>query len=106
LRVRLEPFAASELARIRGLAAERTRGIVFAPGGPYRREWRGLAVASSPEEFCGAYPVDVCAPTDDRPFFINPVQLGDLGEPLPRTRPSSHVPRSWCCSARSGSWRR
>jgi hypothetical protein len=85
--VRLEPFTQAELTRIRRLARERTRGIVFAPGGPYRREWRGLAAASSPEDFCADYPVNVCAPTDDRPFFLNPVRLGDLGEPLPPNSP-------------------
>jgi hypothetical protein len=85
--VRLEPFTDAELARIRTLARERTRGIVFAPGGPYGREWRGLAAASSTERFCADYPVDVCAPTDNRPFFLNPVRLGDLGEPLPPKSP-------------------
>jgi hypothetical protein len=85
--IRLKPFTPAELARVRRLAAERTLGIVFAPGGPYRREWRGLAVASGPEQFCADYPVDVCAPTDDRPFFLNPVRLGDLGEPLPPNSP-------------------
>jgi len=85
--VRLEPFTPAELARVRRLAAERTRGIVFAPGGPYRREWRRLAAASSPERFCEDYPVDVCAPTDNQPFFLNPVRLGDLGEPLPPNSP-------------------
>ena len=85
--VRLEPFTEAELARVRRLAAERTRGLVYAPGGPYRREWRGLAVAASPEAFCSGYPVDVCAPTDNQPFFLNPVRLGDLGEPLPPGSP-------------------
>ena len=85
--VRLEPFTESELARIQTLAAERTRGVVFAPDGPYRREWRALAAAASPERFCADYPVDVCAPTDNRPFFLNPVRLGDLGEPLPPNSP-------------------
>ena len=85
--VRLEPFTDAELARIRRLASQRTLGIVFAPGGPYRREWRGLAAAGSPERFCADYPVNVCAPTDDQPFFLNPVRLGDLGEPLPPNSP-------------------
>jgi len=85
--VRLEPFTAAEVARVRRLAAERTRGLVYAPGGPYRREWRGLAEASSPEDFCKSYPLDVCAPTDDRPFFLNPVRLSDLGAPLPPNSP-------------------
>ncbi len=60
---------------------------MFAPDGPYRREWRALAAAASPERFCADYPVDVCAPTDNRPFFLNPVRLGDLGEPLPPNSP-------------------
>jgi hypothetical protein len=85
--VRLEPFTAAEVAKVRRLAARRTRGLVYAPGGPYRREWRGLAAASSPDKFCRDYPLDVCAPTDDRPFFLNPVRLADLGRPLPANSP-------------------
>jgi hypothetical protein len=85
--VRLEPFTDAEVAKVRRLAAERTRGLVFAPEGPYRREWRGLAAASSPQAFCESYPLDVCAPTDDRPFFLNPVRLADLGDPLPPDSP-------------------
>jgi hypothetical protein len=52
-------------------------------GVPSRREWRGLTAADSPEAFCESYPVNVCAPTDDKPFFLNPVRLGDLGEEAP-----------------------
>jgi hypothetical protein len=78
-----EPFTAEQLDRVAELAPERTRGVVFAPGAPPRREWRGLAAAESPEAFCESYPVDVCAPTDDRPFFLNPVRLSDLGEEQP-----------------------
>ena len=85
--VRLEPFTVAEVVRVRRLAAQRTRGLVYAPDGPYRREWRGLAAASSPDDFCERYPLDVCAPTDNRPFFLNPVRLGDLGEPLPASSP-------------------
>jgi hypothetical protein len=78
-----EPFTAEQLARVAELAPERTRGVVFAPGSTPRREWRELAAAESPEAFCESYPVDVCAPTDDRPFFLNPVRLSDLGEEQP-----------------------
>jgi hypothetical protein len=78
-----EPFTPAQLARVRELARERTRGLVFAPGVPSRREWRGLTAADSPEAFCESYPVNVCAPTDDKPFFLNPVRLGDLGEEAP-----------------------
>jgi hypothetical protein len=78
-----DPFTPAQLARVRTLAPERTLGVVFAPGSPPRREWRGLAAAQSPEAFCDSYPIDVCAPTDDRPFFLNPVRLSDLGEEAP-----------------------
>jgi hypothetical protein len=78
-----DPFTPAQLERVRTLAPERTLGVVFAPGSPPRREWRGLAAAQSPEAFCESYPIDVCAPTDDRPFFLNPVRLSDLGEEAP-----------------------
>ena len=78
-----EPFTPEQLTRVRSLGPERTLGVVFAPGFPPRREWRALATAESPEAFCESYSIDVCAPTDDRPFFLNPVRLGDLGEDAP-----------------------
>jgi hypothetical protein len=76
---RTRPWTPAELARVRRLARERGRGVVFAPGGPYRLEWRGLARASSPRAFCEGYRLDVCAPTDDKPFFFNMRRLGSLG---------------------------
>jgi hypothetical protein len=77
--VKREPFTAAELGRLRGLAAARTEGIAFAPGGPYRPQWRGLAGTSDLDAFCRSYPIDVCAPTDDKPFFFNMKRVGDLG---------------------------
>jgi hypothetical protein len=77
---RLEPYTPAELREIRRLARERGAGVAFAPGGPYRKEWTLLAEAGSPTEFCSDYRLDVCAPTDDKPFFFNMIRLGDLGE--------------------------
>jgi hypothetical protein len=77
---RLEPYAPQELRTIRRLARERGLGVAFAPGGPYRKEWKLLAEADSPTEFCSGYRLDVCPPTDDRPFFFNMIRLGDLGQ--------------------------
>jgi hypothetical protein len=82
--VRLTPFQPREVELIRRLGAERDNapdqrlGVVYAPGGPYEREWRGLAAAGDPRDFCRDYRVDVCAPTDDRPFFFNSTRLGDV----------------------------
>ncbi|HEX8742981.1 MAG TPA: hypothetical protein VF712_07595 [Thermoleophilaceae bacterium] len=82
--VRLTPFRPDEVALIRRLgdardnAPDQRLGVVYAPGGPYEREWRELAAAGSPREFCRGYRVDVCPPSDDRPFFFNSTRLGDV----------------------------
>jgi hypothetical protein len=84
---RLTPYTPSELALIRRLAAERSGGppggVVYAPGGPNRLEWRGLAAASSPTAFCADYRANVCPSTDDKPFFLNPTRLGDVFKAAP-----------------------
>jgi hypothetical protein len=69
--VRREPWTPADLARIAALAGERGEGVAFAPGGPYQLEWAQLARAESPRAFCKGYRLDVCPPTDDRPFFFN-----------------------------------
>jgi hypothetical protein len=81
--VRREPWIAAELARIRRLADERGDGVAFAPGGPYRLEWAGLARAQDYMAFCRDYRLDVCPPTDDKPFFFNMTRLSGLFEKPP-----------------------
>jgi hypothetical protein len=80
---RLTPFTPAELASIKALGAQRTNGVAFAPGGPYRREWAGLAAAPSNQQFCSSYRVDVCPPTDDKPFFLNFERLSNIGQATP-----------------------
>lgn len=75
---RLEPYTQAELAKIRRLADERGLGVAYAPGGPYQREWQQLADADSPMDFCESYRVNVCPPTDNKPFFFNMTRPGDL----------------------------
>ena len=81
--VRREPWTDAELDRIRTLARERGDGVAFAPGGPYQLEWADLAAAPSYAQFCGSYRLDVCPPTDNRPFFFNMTRLGDLAAKPP-----------------------
>jgi hypothetical protein len=57
--------------------------VAFAPGGPYRLEWAGLAAAPSNQQFCSSYRVDVCPPTDDKPFFLNFERLSNIGQATP-----------------------
>ncbi len=75
---RREPFTAAELGTISTLAGERGEGVAFAPGGPYRLEWAELARAPSPRAFCDGYRLDICPPTDDRPFFFNMKRVRDV----------------------------
>jgi hypothetical protein len=77
---RERPYTARELARIRALARERGVRVAYAPGGPYVAEWAQLARAPSARAFCEGYRLDVCAPTDDRPFFFNMRRLADVGK--------------------------
>ncbi len=44
--VKRTPFAPAEIARLRALAARRSEGVVFAPGGPFRGQWADLAAAA------------------------------------------------------------
>jgi hypothetical protein len=81
--VKNEPWTPAELARVRALGSSRGEGVAYAPGGPYALEWRGLHDAASPAAFCKAYRLDVCAPTDDRPFFFQMRRLGSLGSAGP-----------------------
>ena len=80
---RTTPFTAAELATIRRLARQRGDGVAYAPGGPYQLEWGELARAHSLESFCSGYRVDICPPTDDKPFFLNFERLSDVGAPTP-----------------------
>lgn len=75
---RLTPWTASEVAKIRRLALERGAGVAYAPGGPYKLEWAELHRALSVQTFCSSYRLDVCAPTDNKPFFFNMTRIGNV----------------------------
>jgi hypothetical protein len=75
---RLTPFTEAEVARARQLADERGDGIAMAPGGPFHGAWGDLAAAGDYRRFCADYPLDVCPPTDDQPFFFNMRRIGDI----------------------------
>lgn len=76
---RLEPFEDTEIEQIRRLATERGDGIAFAPGGPYVGAWKELSEASDYRRFCESYPLNICPPTDDRPFFFAMQRLTGVG---------------------------
>jgi hypothetical protein len=75
---RPRPWTQAELAKLRALAGRAGVEIAMAPGGPYKLEWAALHAAPSPAAFCASYRMDVCAPTDDKPFFFNMRRLQDV----------------------------
>jgi hypothetical protein len=75
---RLTPFTGEELREIRALARERGEGVIMGPGGPYVDHWRELHEAPSWQSFCNDYHLNVCPPTDDKPFFFNMRRLTDV----------------------------
>ena len=75
----LKPYSADQLAQITTLAAERGGKIAFAPDGPYVDEWKQLHEAPSWQSFCDNYRLNVCPPTDDKPFFFNMQRLTEIG---------------------------
>ncbi len=76
LLARLTPFSGQDLNRLRFLAKLRGGEVVFAPDGAGSDEWNELAQSASEHAFCAAQPLDVCPPTDDRPFFFNMQRSG------------------------------
>jgi hypothetical protein len=74
-----EPFTQGQLATIRRLAAARGQGVALAPGGTATGEWAALSRATSLDAFCHSYRLNVCPPTDDKPFFFHMKRLGDIG---------------------------
>lgn len=79
---RLQPYSETELDRIRVLARQRGSGLALSPGGPNVGPWAKLAQASGPYEFCRSYYLNVCPPTDDKPFFFTMQRLRDFGKTL------------------------
>ena len=90
------PFTAAEAARLTQLADELGFSLVYAPGmtsaeaAPSRAEtaemqrtgtsaadYRRLILAADREQFLAAYPLDIAATTDDRPFFFHTTRLRD-----------------------------
>ncbi len=73
--VRLEPYTEEEVVQLRHLARRNEVDVVLTPRDAGAGEWRELAEAKSIDAFCSGYELDVCPPTDDRPFFFNMKRL-------------------------------
>jgi hypothetical protein len=87
------PFTPAEVARLRELADALGFTILYAPGvappesvddvaemqrtGTSTADYSRLILASNRQQFAAAYPLDISATTDDRPFFFHTTRLRD-----------------------------
>jgi spermidine synthase len=88
------PFSTQEAQRLQRLADDLGFTLLYAPGVPAAKvteepakmqraamsatDYRDLILTSDRERFLAAYPLDVSATTDDRPFFFHVTRLRDL----------------------------
>jgi hypothetical protein len=89
------PFTTAEVARLKQLSTDLAFSILYAPGEPAplaiqepiemqrtgtsALDYRRLILADDPQAFIAAYPLDIRATTDDRPFFFHTTRLIDQG---------------------------
>jgi hypothetical protein len=87
------PFSQDEVQRLQRVAGDLGFTLLYAPGvaapavlndpaemrrtGTSTADYRKLIVATDREEFLAAYPLDIGATTDDRPFFFHTTRLRD-----------------------------
>ena len=87
------PFTGGDVARLRDLSDRLGFSILYAPGVPSADEgddveemqrtgtstndYRRLILAGDRRQFAAAYPLDISATTDDRPFFFHTTRLRD-----------------------------
>jgi hypothetical protein len=87
------PFSDAEVTRLRALADDMGFTVLYAPGmaaddegteplemqrtGTSAGDYRRLILAEDRDAFIAAYPLDIAATTDDRPFFFHTTRLRD-----------------------------
>jgi SAM-dependent methyltransferase len=71
------PFTTDEIERVRQWCAAKGFEVLLAPDDHGGGMLAALAGAQEPADLLARYPVDLRAPTDDRPFFFNMLRLRD-----------------------------
>lgn len=76
--VKRSPFTPEELAQIHRVADQLQFTILYAPDGTGSGPVAELVNTADRQAFVRNYPLDISAPTDDRPFFFNIIRIGNL----------------------------
>jgi hypothetical protein len=86
------PFTATDVQRLQRVSGELGFTLLYAPGAPApsgsapekelasgasAADYRDLITGPDPAAFIAAYPLDISATTDDRPFFFHATRLRD-----------------------------
>ena len=87
------PFTDTEVRQLQELSTRLGFNVLYAPGvaapdgedtvvemqqnGTSPADYRRLILATSPQQFAAAYPLDISATSDDRPFFFHTTRLRD-----------------------------
>lgn len=82
------PFTPDEVTKLAEVSQEMEFDVLYAPGYTTDNPVNALITAPDLNDAIDAYPLDISAPTDDRPFFFNFVRLGDFLSPAYK---NSHV---------------
>ena len=89
----------------RSSASRRAReGVAFAPGGPVPARVGASSLGREPAAFCEGYRLDVCPPTDDRPFFFNMKRARRRVQRAAARATSTPSTRCSCCARARASW--
>ena len=71
------PFSEGDVAVIERFAREMAFELVLSPRYARDKTFVRLASGTDLEEFAAGYPLDISAPTDDKPFFFNMLRFRD-----------------------------
>lgn len=72
------PFTAEQIAILQDISQQMAFTVLYAPGLTLDNSVARLVNASDFETYVAGYPMDISAPSDNRPFFFNFVRPADL----------------------------
>jgi hypothetical protein len=73
-----DPFSEGDLNAIWRVCKDLQFEIVLSPRGAFGSAFTKIAEGKDPETVVAGFPIDISAPTDDRPFFFNMLRLRDM----------------------------
>jgi hypothetical protein len=77
-----DPFSSEDLAAVRRECERLGFEIIVGPDESHEPEFEKVLWSADPKPFFASYPLDLSAPTDDRPFFFHMLRFRDVGNSL------------------------